>query len=144
MTHRVVVAVDDSAPALAAAAAAIELAQLQPTELTFVTVAQSGLDTTPILTHVLHLAAQAGVTAVGISSDDGPAFEAVLAEAHRAPADLIVIGRSDKQRPGAPHVGSQTGHLIEFTDVPVLVVPTPPRHPTTRPTPPEPTPGDTP
>ncbi len=40
-------------------------------------------------------------------------------------ADLIVMGRSDKRRPGVPYVGNQTEHLLEFASVPVLVVPYP-------------------
>lgn len=123
MTRRVIVAVDDSAPSLAAADAAIALARTEPTELTFVTVASPGNDTAPILSHVRKLAIQAGIDAEVVSCHHGPAFEAILTEAHHRRADLIVMGRSDKQRPGAPHVGSQTAHLLEFTDIPVLVVP---------------------
>jgi nucleotide-binding universal stress UspA family protein len=38
-------------------------------------------------------------------------------------ADLIVVGRSDLRRPGQPYVASQTEHVLEFTRLPVVVVP---------------------
>jgi len=47
----------------------------------------------------------------------------VLAAATQWGADLIVMGRSDKRPTGRPYVGSQTEHLLEFTDTPVVVVP---------------------
>jgi nucleotide-binding universal stress UspA family protein len=79
-----------------------------------------------ILRHVEALAMTAGVTAtVSTVPDGGRAFEALLDVAHEWQADLIVMGRSDKRRPGGPYVGSQTEHLLEFTDIPVLVVPGP-------------------
>lgn len=126
MTRRVIVAVDDSTPSLAAVAAAIEIALVQPIEIVFVTVRESGTDPAMILRHAERLATEAGIEATSIVCDNGPAFEAILAEADRQGADLIVTGRSDKQRPGAPHVGSQTAHILEFTELPVLVIPTPP------------------
>ena len=125
MTQRIIVAVDDSAAGLAAASAAVEFAGDQAAALCFVTVREPGIDPTPIFDHADKLARRAGFEARSIVLEHGPPFEAVLSEAHRQQADLIVMGRSDKQRPGAPHVGSQTGHVLEFTDIPVLVIPTP-------------------
>lgn len=125
MMNRVLVAVDDSSPALAAASLAIELARDRTAELHFVTVAEPVRETTSVLDHAASLANAAGVVATTTVTDGGHPFEALLATAHEWRADLIVMGRSDVRRPGQPYVGSQTEHLLEFTDIPVLVVPEP-------------------
>jgi nucleotide-binding universal stress UspA family protein len=125
MMNRILVAIDDSSPALAAAALAIQLARAWSAELNVVAVVEAGLDDDAILNHVDGLAAAAGVAATTTAAHADHPFEALLATAHRWQADLIVMGHSDKGRPGRPHVGSQTEHLLEFTDIPVLVVPTP-------------------
>jgi nucleotide-binding universal stress UspA family protein len=125
MLNRVLIAVDDSGPALAAAKLAIGLAQAQQTELNFVTVSEPGANADSILSHVATLAQDAGVAATTTAADGGQAFEALLAAAHDWGADVIIMGRSDIRRPGRPYVGSQTEHLLEFTDIPVLVVPEP-------------------
>ena len=123
MTIRVLVAVDDSPPALAAAALAVRLANNQPVELNFTTVDEPGSNTEAILSHVANLARDAGVSATLTTTDGGQPFEALLKAAKQWSADVIVIGRSDIRRPGQPYVGSQTEHLLEFTEIPVLVVP---------------------
>jgi nucleotide-binding universal stress UspA family protein len=124
MIRRILVAVDDSAPALAAARFAIELAQRLSAELGVVTIAEPGHDPGAILRHVADLAQAAGVspTVTAIRDGDLP-FESVLDEARAWNSDLVVMGRSDKRPTGRPYVGSQTEHLLEFTDVPVVVVP---------------------
>ncbi len=132
MMNRILVAVDDSRPSLTAAALAIELAQTRPTELNFVTATEPGTDAGSLLSHVAALAAAAGITASVTTADGGQPFEALLTTAHKWGADVIVMGRSDIRRPGAPYVGSQTEHLLEFTDIPVLVVPEHRPDPTTR------------
>lgn len=124
MLNRILVAVDDSAPALAAARLAIELGHAPSTELNFVTVTEADHDPDVILSHIASLAADAGLhpTFTAIRDGEHP-FEMLLDAARDWGADLVVMGRSDKRRPGAPYVGSQTEHLLEFTDIPVLVVP---------------------
>ena len=119
------VAVDDSGPALAAAEYAVQMALAQPIELNFVTVSEPGRDTDAVLRHVEAMANKSGVTATTTVCDDGHPFDALLDVAARWGADLIVMGRSDMRRPGTRYVGSQTEHLLEFTDIPVLVVPNP-------------------
>ena len=129
MITRILVAVDDSAPALAAAKFAIEIAQALSAELHAVTVIEPGRDPDGILRHVAGMAAYAGVTTVAASVDHGKSpFDALLAAASECDADLIVMGRSDKRPIGRPYVGSQTEHLLEFTDIPVIVVPESPAH----------------
>jgi nucleotide-binding universal stress UspA family protein len=128
MIHRILLTVDDSTPALAAARVAIALADSLGAELHAVTVAEEGHDPDRVLRHVEAQASRAGVpvTTTGIR-DGSPPFEQVLSTALGWRADLIVMGRSDRRRTGRPYVGSQTEHLLEFTEIPVLVVPGPAR-----------------
>ncbi len=128
MTLRILVAVDDSSPAFAAAAVAIKIAKSHPVELNFVTVAEPSTDAGAVLDHVANLAANADVSARCTTTDGARPFEALLAVAHEWSADVILVGRSDIRRPGQPYVGSQTEHLLEFTEIPVLVVPEPTLH----------------
>jgi nucleotide-binding universal stress UspA family protein len=125
MMDRVMVAVDDSGPALAAAEFAIQMAVDRAVELKFVTVSEPGRDSDALLRHVEAMATRAGIAASTTVCDDGHPFDALLDVAARWEADLIVMGRSDMRRPGTRYVGSQTEHLLEFTDIPVLVVPWP-------------------
>lgn len=120
---RILAAVDDSLPALAAAAAAIDLATTGRAALHFVSVTEPGRDVTRALRHVADLAERAGVPAETTATDGGHAFEVLLRTARTWEADVIVMGRSDRRRPGVPYLGSQTEHLLEFTEIPVLVVP---------------------
>ena len=78
-----------------------------------------------VLAHVGKLAREAGVDATTELVVGSPPFELLLAAAKRTGADLIVMGRSDTRRPGMRHVGGQTEHVLEFSEVPVLVVPGP-------------------
>jgi len=137
MIDRILVAVDDSAPSLAAAEYATELARVRAAELRFAMAVEPGRDADAVLSHVQALATTAGVHSTAVTCNGGQAFDAILAEARRWDADLIVMGRSDMRRPGRRYVGNQTEHVLEFTEIPVLVVPVadptdlgrPPRHP---------------
>jgi nucleotide-binding universal stress UspA family protein len=123
MMDRILVAVDDSAPSLAAAEYATELARVRTAELRFAMAVEPGRDTDGVLHHVHALATNAGVHSTTATCNGGPAFDALLTEARRWGADLIVMGRSDMRRPGQRYVGNQTEHVLEFTEIPVLVVP---------------------
>jgi nucleotide-binding universal stress UspA family protein len=127
MIERVMVAVDDSGPALAAADFAIEFVLTRPAELHVVTVREPGRDADALIRHVEAAAASSGVSVTTTVCEGGHPFDALLTAASRLDVDLIVMGRSDMRRPGAPYVGSQTEHLLEFTNIPVLVVPSPAR-----------------
>ncbi len=129
MMNRILVAVNDSAPAMAAARVATELAKHQDARLHFVAVSESARHTERTLRHLTAQAEKAGVEPISTTADGGHPFDVLLAVAEDWDADLIVMGRSDARRPGAPYVGSQTEHLLEFTHVPVLVVPYPPTDP---------------
>lgn len=126
MIERVFVAVDDSAPALAALDVAIDLARSIGAELHVATVAEPGREPDVIIGHASAVAHRAGMAATTEVLVDGAApFERLLAAARAARADLVVVGRSDVRRTGRPYVGSQTEHLLEFTEIPVVVVPEP-------------------
>jgi len=124
MIDRILVAVDDSAPALAAAEYGVRLAEELSAELLFVTVADRGGDPEVVLRHVTSVARAAGVPATSRVVPDGQQpYEALLDAALAEDVDLVVMGRSDRRSSGRPYVGSQTEHLLEFAHVPVVVVP---------------------
>ena len=123
MMDRILVAVDDSAPSLAAARFAIDLCRDRPAALRFAMAKEPGRDVDAVLHHVGMLATQVGIEASTTTCNGAAPFDALLAEARRWDADLIVMGRSDMRRPGRRYVGSQTEHVLEFTEIPVLVVP---------------------
>ena len=128
MMKRILVAVDDSPPAMAAADFATKLAKNQEAHIHFVTVGEPAHHTDNALRHLKASAENAGLSPTSTTADGGHPFEALLAVAEDWNADLIVMGRSDNRRPGVPYVGSQTEHLLEFTNIPVLVVPYPTEH----------------
>jgi nucleotide-binding universal stress UspA family protein len=112
-----------SPPAIAAANLAISLARERGAAPHFVTVTEPDHHAVHALRHVTALAEEAGLSAASTTTDGGHAFEVLLRVAAEWEADVIVMGRSDRRRPGQPYVGSQTEHVLEFADIPVLVVP---------------------
>lgn len=130
MINRILIAVNDSPPTMAAATFATELAGDQDADLHLVAVSEQTDSAEQLLEHLTQVARKANVSVTSTVADGGHPFEVLLAIAHDWNADLIVMGRSDYRRPGVPYVGSQTEHLLEFTDIPVLVVPYPGRQPT--------------
>lgn len=141
---RVLLAVDDSPQSLAAARVAIELSRAAHLQLRAVYVsanhildtaleAASGrpaadvrrsLAATTVLARVAAMAEAAGVAIETelLSGDVGPA---ILDEARDWSADLVIVGKSIRSGRGDPYVGTQTRHVLEFADQPVLVVPAP-------------------
>jgi len=126
MIQRILVAVDDSPPAMAAASFATELAKAQGADLHFVAVSEPTHNTGNALRYLTAVAENTGLTPISTTIDGGHPFEVLLEVAADWNADIIVMGRSDNRRPGVPYVGSQTEHLLEFTHIPVLVIPYPP------------------
>jgi nucleotide-binding universal stress UspA family protein len=141
MIERVLLAVDDSPAALAAARLAIDLAKGWTATLRVVTVvadhevaerlhsgATNRVDqrrmatASTVLHYVATLADRVGMP-VETTQLDGEPAPAILEQARVWSADLIVIGRSGSAGAGQPFVGSQTRHVLEFADAPVLVVP---------------------
>lgn len=141
---RILVAVDDSPAALAGVRLAVDLARHTGALLRFVHVLVDGdllralgevhHDATLVerrargvallLRHLESEADQAGVPSVGVSLEGEPG-QVLLAEARAWQADLLVVGRADVVRAGTAYVGEVARQLLEFSDLPVLVVPQP-------------------
>jgi nucleotide-binding universal stress UspA family protein len=143
MIHRVLIAVDDSADSLAAARLAIEEAGRGGRLLRAVHVsadgaldealrtagagpgvgARRGRSEAAVLSRVQRLAAAAGVE-LETELLHGEVGRVLLEEARRWRADLVVVGKSTRSTYGEPYVGTVTRHVLEFSEQPVLVVPT--------------------
>lgn len=146
MIERILLAVDDSPDSLAAARLAIELAGTLNARLRIIHVSADHLldaaveaasgrpavgvrraqSAAAILTRVAGLAEAAGVAAETnlLAGDAGPT---ILDAVREWQADLVVVGKSARSATGEPYVGTQTRHILEFADQPVLVVPPRPR-----------------
>ncbi|HSE72616.1 MAG TPA: universal stress protein [Nocardioidaceae bacterium] len=141
---RILVGVDDSPAAMAAARLAIRVAASSGGCIRFVNVLSDGELTQALtlmqhdgglqerrsaaaaglLRHVAGEADRAGVPADTVSLNGQPAA-ILLAQARDWAADLVVLGRADVRGPGHPFVGTVTRHVLEFSERPVLVVPRP-------------------
>ena len=139
----VLLAVEDSPDALAAASFAVDIARRYRSRLRIVHVlvdhefdaaraAAPGAGrvvggrpaATLVLRRVTALAEAAGLE-IETALLDGDVGQAILDAARRWAADVVVIGRSRRGSSGEPYVGAQTRHVLEFAEVPVLVVPGP-------------------
>jgi nucleotide-binding universal stress UspA family protein len=143
---RILLAVDDSPAGLAAARVAVQLAETCRAELRAVTVLLDGLLEAELVgiggrsesSEALRARRGGGqisllhhVEQIGHSHHVEPETAAllgqpaptILADARDYRPDVIVIGRSDRRRAGEPYVGSEVRHVLEFAEVPVLVVP---------------------
>jgi nucleotide-binding universal stress UspA family protein len=78
----------------------------------------------PVLKYVTGLADRA---AVGLDTQTvrGQPARAILDQAAGWNADVIVLGRSGVRHVGQPFVGSSVLNVLEFAEVPVVVVPAP-------------------
>jgi nucleotide-binding universal stress UspA family protein len=153
MIRRILLAVDDSPSALAAARLAVTLAAACGAALRAVTVVpdgtlderlsagrdgpldgQAGRDGPAAMTARRARAARFLLRYVSARADregvpcDGVQVEGeiaarVLEQARDWPADLIVVGRSDPRGTGQPYIGGHARHVLEFAEQPVLVVP---------------------
>jgi nucleotide-binding universal stress UspA family protein len=138
MIRRILLAVDDSPGSLDAARLGIEIAQAFGGSVRAVTVVADDLATErlgiamdsrrvraaeTVLGYVATLAERAVLPAETVQLVGEPAPQ-IIDQARAWPADIIVIGRSRRPGTGQPYVGSQTREVLEFADVPVLVVPT--------------------
>ena len=142
MISRILVAVDDSSAAFHAADVAIALAAEQGRALCAVTVLHDHavderisadsqrvagrrmLAGNAALRHVQRRAEAAGIVIDAVQVSGSPAAE-VLAETRRWEADLIVLARASGHGVGLPYVGVEAQRILEFAEVPVLVVPPP-------------------
>jgi nucleotide-binding universal stress UspA family protein len=139
---RVLVAVDDSPAALNAVEVALDAAVNWGSSVRVVTVTEatdlgrrlgdpesgSGIEiriadaARSLLDHVDQLARERGL-AVQTEHLGGEPFRAILDSARGWQASLIVMGRSDRAGPASPYLGSEVEHVLEFSEIPVLVVP---------------------
>lgn len=139
MNETILVAVSDSPAAFVAAEAAIDLARRLGADVRTVTVLpEETADKKPrddrshhprreveadaTLRHVEALGRAAGVAVTGARRRGRVAAE-ILAEARAAQASMIVMARVDHPGHAIPTIGSHTLRALEFSRVPVLVVP---------------------
>lgn len=141
MSDVILVAVNDSRAAFRAAEVAVDYARRLGASLSVVTVRDPGaLDKHPgaidpaalarhtdlaaqaALNHVAALGAAAGVE-VSFSRRSGRVAAEILAEARAVKATLIVVALVDRPGGATPYVGSHTLRVLEFSGVPVMVVP---------------------
>jgi|SoimicmetaTmtLPB_FD_contig_61_2554391_length_1633_multi_3_in_0_out_0_2 nucleotide-binding universal stress UspA family protein len=142
MISRILLAVDDSPAALTATEVTLDLASRLGARVLAVNVVSRYLLSTlhasgsgissidkrqepaaaAVLRHVARMAERATVD-LETQQLEGDVARHVLGLARGWHADLIVIGRSGQRAPGEPYVGSETAHVLEFAELPVLVVP---------------------
>lgn len=139
MNATIVVAVSDSPAAFTAAEAAIDLARRLGASVRVVTVLPEGsadkrlkeydahtprreVDAEVVLRHVAALGEAAGVAVTGVRRRGRVAAE-ILAEARVVHASMIVMAGVDRPGHAIPTIGSHTMRVLEFSSVPVLVVP---------------------
>jgi nucleotide-binding universal stress UspA family protein len=134
--ERVLFAVDDSVESLAAARHAARLAVGWNAAVRVLTAVPDGSPDTAaarraqagqLVDHVVRELRAAGIAPEKVDAvlRVGAAFRCILDEARAWHADLIVMAVSHRTGLRSPYVGSQTEHVLEFTECPVLVVPGP-------------------
>lgn len=137
-TARILVCTDGSRASLEAARQAIDLARRWRSELRAVYVIEhADLDGEAdadvvarlresgraILERIATMAAAQGVRVDGVLLE-GVVFDVILEDARAWKADLIVMGRTGRTGPGRALLGSEAERVLEFSDRPVLIVPT--------------------
>jgi nucleotide-binding universal stress UspA family protein len=141
MNDVILVAVNDSRAAFRAAEVAVDYARRLGASLRVVTVMDpralvkhpgsidpavlarhSDLAAEAAFRHVASLAATAGVE-VSVSQRSGRVAAEILAEAREVNAALIVVALVDRPGSATPYIGSHTLRVLEFSAVPVMVVP---------------------
>lgn len=76
-----------------------------------------------ILSRIAALGAAAGVE-VEEALLEGVPFKVILDDARAWHADVIIMGRTGRTGPGRALLGSEAERVLEFSDRPVLIVPT--------------------
>jgi len=139
MSEVILVAVNDSPAAFAAVTVAIDHAQRRGAKLHAVVVIEGGeterhlaVSALPatrrhagadaVLAHVVARGSSAGLEVTG-SRRSGRVAAEILDEARAVDAIMIVMGRVERPGHLIPTIGSHTLRVLEFTTVPVLVVP---------------------
>lgn len=134
-TTRIQLCIDGSRASMVAARSAIDLALLWHSRLRAVYVVETG-DGSPAgapgpamresgraaLGRVRAMAVERGVE-VETEVLEGIPFEAILRDAREWKADIIVMGRTGRMGAARVLLGSEAERVLEFTDRPVLIVP---------------------
>lgn len=136
--RKLLVCVDGSRASLEAARVGIDLAAGWHSEVRAVYVVEtSEVDGAPdpalvaslresgraILARIAGIGAAKGVKVVQELLEGEP-FDAILGDARTWRADMIVMGRTGRTGPGRALLGSAAERVLEFTERPVLIVPT--------------------
>jgi len=137
-TGRLLVCVDGSRASLEAARVAIDLARRWGSQLRAVYVVENAeVDGSPeadltarlresgraILSRIAAIGGEQGVNVVqGLL--EGVPFDTILDDARGWKADIVIMGRTGRTGPGRALLGSEAERVLEFTDRPVLIVPT--------------------
>ncbi len=136
MTPTVLIAVHDSAAAFAAAEAAIELAARLGDSVHAVMVHEPPAEPSgaalpaqvprsrvgPVFAHLSALAERAAVP-LTTEEANGAVTRVVLDRIEAVGAEFVVVAAADRPGSAIPHLGSHTLRILEFSPVPVLVVP---------------------
>ncbi|HVD00085.1 MAG TPA: universal stress protein [Candidatus Dormibacteraeota bacterium] len=133
--RRVLAAFDGSAAADKAAGLAIRIAQEGQGRLRIVSVLETVSEDADLRTRrrlgaenaiakVAASARQAGLDPETALVEPGVPFETILQQAATWGADLIVMGRTGRTGPGKSLLGSEAERVLEFAEVPVLIIPT--------------------
>lgn len=137
-TGRLLVCVDGSHASLEAARLAVDLARRWHSQVRAVYVVEAKeLDGSadPNTLKRLRESGRAILSRIaGIGTDNGVhveqavfegiPFEVILDDARHWRADLIIMGRTGRTGPGRALLGSEAERVLEFSDRPVLIVPT--------------------
>lgn len=124
---RILLAVDDSPGGVRAARAAVRLAAAVGGCLRAITIqvdeaAPEGTVDGAVLAFVRDAAEREKVP-VETALLEGQPARVVLEQAGTWGADVVVVGRSGRRHVGEHYIGADVKHVLEFTEVPVLVVP---------------------
>lgn len=144
MIRTIMVAVDDSSAAFRAAGVAVDLAAALGARLVAVSVVDGAQAEEPALRgrswgsgdrpgdqlaamagvqrHVRALARRAAVE-LEVRTVRGHVADELLEQARLLEADLVVVGRVDRPGVRLTHVGRTAEQVLEFSTVPVMVVP---------------------
>lgn len=141
MSDRLLLCVDSSQAALAAARVAINMLGSHGGTISTLFVASEDVSSLPadesgdefsgsplrhageaVLARVREMAEEEGLD-VETHLMFGEPLRTILEEADHWKPDLILMGRGRRKGPGSPVVGSLTAHVLEFSRWPVVVVP---------------------
>jgi nucleotide-binding universal stress UspA family protein len=129
----ILLAVDDSRAAFRAADLAVDLAAALRARVVAVSVLDGALPDAPrppdashavvgVQNHVRRLARQAGIE-LEVRTVQGHVADQLLQQVRTVRADLVVIGRVDRPGVRLAPVRRTAEQVLEFSEVPVLVVP---------------------